>query len=1192
MCSLTRMCSLPELATQVVTSENLEWYFSMWPSAGISQPWLLLAQRVFEEVHALPVLYCTAGQGRWVAPKDALYVDDSHPGATRVGEALLSDGKMLVHVPREVRDTFAQVGLEIFKAGPKWVRAHLAAAPRSAAWRNLSEHQRRDTHVSLLQYCMADLRPDARPDSEEGRKYAELCGLPIVPAADGKSSQTIRAPVQAVQGSLLVGRPEEIELLERLSADLVDPGLPSGVFEHLRSEAMVTYTNVRVLTPELLAGCLHRVLPAGWDGIPEVQWRVGEDGQPDAAWMRRFWEYASEDRLAAFERWPLIPTCEGTLCVPEIAGKQGIKVVDAAAEFSDKLQGVLTRLGVRILNPEYMSDEARKRLASVVQRPSLRGVLRALGVANHASFEHVCQRVAVLTSEDKRELRAFCLDSRWMMRSECSEEAAAMLLALPVHELCGEAAPDPDPAHSAQAPNEHFTPVEKQRLPPSDVMAQLLTAQYLRASQEEEAAYRFLGVATAKLSEFYVEAVFPRLGGLDKGLCQHAMLCMLEQMPLLCRQDPRFWDRLSHLAFVSTGAERLARASELFDPNVAELEELLEGGEFYPAAPFLRPELISILIRLGLKTSLNRAGVLKIAVKISEEGRAGNAAARKRSSALLRFLDANYSSLVKESTLAVAGKHAASGFKSLIGLVASSTGAEVASAAAVASSATGRPGGDPNAEVEVETFKRELLQLSWVPVLTQAPFEDLPWTEARAAVACMRDVRPKEDLWLLSFFMSIIDGDITSPELRRDFGWNMCGDRSLIAAQLVKLTQIKDINTKPALQEKLNASLLRMYAAFQGVVGKDEFQDIRAILNHAPWVWLGDDFAPAESVAFKCALNARPMLCAVPAELYAYNGLLRAMGVRETFSSVDYVRSLAQLAQKHEGVSLPSADLDLAIAMVQYIADDRHSCQHAPVLVPDLESVLTPAGDLVYNDAPWMGGNTPFGEDFRFVHPKISIDVGEKVGLRSLRRQMLLRTSDLMDIGLQDAEAFGQSESLTGRLRHILELYPDGPGILNELIQNADDARASEVSIVINKASYSSSSLLSPQMDTWQGPAIYFHNNAVFSPHDFKNLCRIGQGAKLDCLGKTGKFGLGFNAVYHFTDLPSFVSGEYVVCFDPHAKFLPGATLQHPGLRIKFTRSNILAQFPDQFKPYLLLGCDLQNEYKVNPNPKPQTPKL
>ena len=355
-----------------------------------------------------------------------------------------------------------------------------------------------------------------------------MCGLPIVPAADGASSQTVRSPAPTLKGSLLVGTPEEVQLLELMAADVVEPGLPSGVLEHLRSEAMVTYTNVRVLTPELLAGCLRRVLPEGWEGIEEVQWRVGKDGQPDALWMRRFWEYASEERLAAFQRWPLLPTCEDTLCVPAIAGNQGIKVVDAAAEFGDKLQSVLTRLGVRILKAECMSDESRERLARVVQRPTLRGVLRALGVANHASFEHVCQRVAVLNSEDKRELRAFCLDRKWMVRSECSEEAAAMLLALPVHELCGA-----DPA-----PDEPFTAATDLRLPPPDVMTQLLSSQYLKASEAEEEAYRFLGVATAKLSEFYVEAVFPRLPALDRDLCQEAMLRMLEQMPLLCREVP------------------------------------------------------------------------------------------------------------------------------------------------------------------------------------------------------------------------------------------------------------------------------------------------------------------------------------------------------------------------------------------------------------------------------------------------------------------------------------------------------------------------------------------------------------------------------------------------------------------------------------------------------------------------------
>ena len=40
------------------------------------------------------------------------------------------------------------------------------------------------------------------------------------------------------------------------------------------------------------------------------------------------------------------------------------------------------------------------------------------------------------------------------------------------------------------------------------------------------------------------------------------------------------------------------------------------------------------------------------------------------------------------------------------------------------------------------------------------------------------------------------------------------------------------------------------------------------------------------------------------------------------------------------------------------------------------------------------------------------------------------------------AHAFGQKESLVHRLKNILALYPEGVGVLYELLQNADDARA------------------------------------------------------------------------------------------------------------------------------------------------------
>ena len=62
----------------------------------------------------------------------------------------------------------------------------------------------------------------------------------------------------------------------------------------------------------------------------------------------------------------------------------------------------------------------------------------------------------------------------------------------------------------------------------------------------------------------------------------------------------------------------------------------------------------------------------------------------------------------------------------------------------------------------------------------------------------------------------------------------------------------------------------------------------------------------------------------------------------------------------------------------------------------------------------------------------------------------------------------------------------------------------------------------------------------------------VTQDSKLASAATTGRFGLGFNAVYHFTDCPGFVSGEHLVWFDPHAKYLPGATPTHPGLKIRF----------------------------------------
>ena len=115
----------------------------------------------------------------------------------------------------------------------------------------------------------------------------------------------------------------------------------------------------------------------------------------------------------------------------------------------------------------------------------------------------------------------------------------------------------------------------------------------------------------------------------------------------------------------------------------------------------------------------------------------------------------------------------------------------------------------------------------------------------------------------------------------------------------------------------------------------------------------------------------------------------------------------------------------------------------------------------------------------------------------------------------------------------------EGPpltGLLMELLQNADDAGAGELALMLDTTDYPSDSILGPGMAPWQGPALVAFNDAMFTQQDLHNISRIGQDSKLDKPSSIGRFGLGFNCVYHFTDVPSFVSGDFLVTFDPHAR--------------------------------------------------------
>ena len=144
---------------------------------------------------------------------------------------------------------------------------------------------------------------------------------------------------------------------------------------------------------------------------------------------------------------------------------------------------------------------------------------------------------------------------------------------------------------------------------------------------------------------------------------------------------------------------------------------------------------------------------------------------------------------------------------------------------------------------------------------------------------------------------------------------------------------------------------------------------------------------------------------------------------------------------------------------------------------------------------------------------------------------------------------FGQKVDLTANIRGILRNYPEGTAILKELVQNADDAGARKVSVCLDCRHHATSKLADPALGAFQGPALLAYNDSVFTDEDFRSIQRIGDSLKKASEDQTkiGRFGIGFNAVYHWTDLPSFVSQKQLVMLDPQARFLPNVNPSNPG---------------------------------------------
>ena len=356
-------------------------------------------------------------------------------------------------------------------------------------------------------------------------------------------------------------------------------------------------------------------------------------------------------------------------------------------------------------------------------------------------------------------------------------------------------------------------------------------------------------------------------------------------------------------------------------------------------------------------------------------------------------------------------------------------------------------------------------------------------------------------------------------------------------------------------------------------------EEVRGLFGGKKFIFCEGEFVLTEKVAFELHYDCSPYLRQLPQDLAKrFESFMKTAGVKAAFDVDDFKASLKQMKHTFGEENLDEESIQVAVNMAVQLGNilKRRSTQivgdegeQDTVFLPDSLGVMRPVGDLCMGDCDWI----PDDSDVRLVNEMIPFPVSTRLGVKTRREETLNRFST----GIP----FGQSEKLENRLRRILTAYPCEKEILKELLQNADDAQATEICFISDPRHHSDEKVFGDSWKLLQGPALCVYNNRPFTEADVIGIQNLGEGSKGDDPNKTGQYGVGFNAVYHLTDVPSFISsgeeiGNVLCVFDPHHKYVPGATEWKPG-RMFREMEKVKKLFPDVFSCYEQKECPVQD---------------
>ena len=462
--------------------------------------------------------------------------------------------------------------------------------------------------------------------------------------------------------------------------------------------------------------------------------------------------------------------------------------------------------------------------------------------------------------------------------------------------------------------------------------------------------------------------------------------------------------------------------------------------------------------------------------------------------------------------------------------------------------------------------------------------EDLFWKGSEFVLCSARELRSLTFSNIAGTVIPLIHIESSKVSQLLNLSSNL--EARVITKQLENLIKAYNGTNKPYLSP-LISNVYKTMKNQRDIFSCLEFQ--RLLESHC--IWWGDGFcSPGQVVVEKQNddIDLKPYMYPLPGELESLKQFFEQIQCNKRQDISVLLKVLELVSDKHRTQEISDKndvqkDLQLVMRILNKLFHDNVEPEQYGdrLLFPvhtgdDSKLVLKSYTQCTYCDAQWLKELTEDNDDdIVYVHTDVSSRIAEGLGVKSLKRQLMSDAEGL--------EEWGQKEPLTRRLHNILkDAYVDGLAVPKEIIQNADDAGATTVHFIYDERENwdARKQLLDEGMAGCQGPALWAYNNAQFSESDLKNITKLSGATKETDTTKIGKFGLGFCAVYNLTDVPSFISGQNMVIFDPHTthlnKALPGNS---PGLRINLMtlkNQRLLKRMNNQFKPFHgVLGCDL-----------------